>query len=42
MHLPLYKKIYLKQTIFFSKEPIYNSDKIVLKQYFDMFNIGFV
>ena len=37
-----FKKIYLKQTIFFSKKPIYNSDKIALKQYSDMFNIGFV
>ena len=37
-----FKKIYLKQTFFVSKKPIYNSDKIVLKQYSDMFNIGFV
>ena len=37
-----FKKIYLKQSIFCFKKPIYNSDKIVLKQYSDIFNIGFV
>ncbi len=35
-------KIYLKYTIFVSKKPSYNSEKMSLKQCSDMFNIGFV
>ena len=36
------RKSIQNRLFFVSKKPIYNSDKIVLKQYSDMFNIGFV
>ena len=35
-------KSILNRLCFVSKKPIYNSDKIVLKQYSDMFNIEYV